>query len=99
VRLTYKNDKGQGAKIDGVPDWRSSDESLITIIPDTNDTTGLTATIRSRPGVEGTATVTIDADVDLGAGVKTLTDTIVCNVKLREAKTVDMDVDPIVDDE
>lgn len=99
IRLTYKNDKGQGAKIDGAPDWKSSDESLITVSADPQDTTGLTAIVRSRKGVEGQASITIDADVDLGAGVKTLTDTITCNVHLREAKSVDIMADPIVDDD
>ena len=70
VKLTLnpKDSAGNSASLDGAPQWSSSDTSIVTVTPSAD---GLSAEVVS--GNLGTATITVTADADLGAGVKPLT--------------------------
>jgi hypothetical protein len=69
VTLVIKNIHGNPAPVDGVPVWASSDETVLalTIADD-----GMSA-LKIDTVAPGTARVTVTADADLGAGVKTIT--------------------------
>lgn len=57
------------AKIDGVPVWASSDETVLAVIPSVN---GMEFDVRIvAPG--GPARITVTGDADLGAAIKTIT--------------------------
>lgn len=66
--------EGNPASIDPASvTWRSSDESLVTVAADPNDSTGETQIITTTPGPGlGDAIVTATADADLGEGVKSI---------------------------
>lgn len=68
VALTITDAKNRPAKVDGVPIWASSDETVITVVAATD---GMSADIETV--APGTARVTVTADADLGAGVTTIT--------------------------
>ena len=74
VRLTInpRTAVGDPATIDGVPTYTSSDTSVVTISPDPNDDKACYAV---AVGGEGTATVTVECDADLGSGIRTITGT------------------------
>jgi hypothetical protein len=63
--ISYVDAKGNAAKVDGAPEWTSSDPTVLAVnaAPD-----GLTAEILPV-GPLGTAQITVKADADLGAGV------------------------------
>jgi hypothetical protein len=66
--VDIKNAKGESAKVDGAPVWASSDETVVTA---TASADGLSAVVNTvAPGL---GRITVTADADLGAGVKTLT--------------------------
>ena len=56
------------AKVDGVPVWASSDETVLLVTPAVDGMSAVVDTV-----APGTARITVTADADLGAGVKTLT--------------------------
>jgi hypothetical protein len=66
VSVSFFTDKGKPAKVDGAPVWKSSDESVATVVPSAD---GMSASIVSVDGAEGTATISVEGDADLGAGV------------------------------
>lgn len=66
VAVSFVDGKGKPAKVDGVPTWTASDTTIldsITVAPD-----GLSATIHITDNV-GASNLTVNADVDMGAGV------------------------------
>lgn len=73
IRLTiHPVDKaGQPAKVDGAPNWSSSDPAVIDVVPDADGLSALCVT----KGPQGTAVVTVAADADLGSGVTNISDT------------------------
>ena len=64
--ISYVDSKGNPAKVDGAPKWSSSDETILSVFPSTD---GMVATIEAAGGL-GTAQVKVEADADLGGGVK-----------------------------
>lgn len=62
---------GQPARVDGVPSWTSSDESVLTVHPEADGMAALCVTV----GPVGTAAVKVTADADLGTGVENLEET------------------------
>jgi hypothetical protein len=58
--------KGNAAKVDGVPQWASSDESLATVAPAED---GMSAVV-TPVGPLGTFELQVKADADMGEGVK-----------------------------
>lgn len=73
---------GSPAKLDGPPVFAvaSGDVTLITA------TDGMSATIVS--GLDGDSTVSVSADADLGAGIKTISDTITVHVTSPQATSL-----------
>ena len=68
VQLTITDAKGRPAKVDGVPVWASSDETVLAVTPAADGMSALIDTVAA-----GTARATVSADADLGAGVLTIT--------------------------
>lgn len=62
--LSIKDDKGRDAKVDGIPVWASSDETVMSVIPGAD---GMSGTVNMV--APGTARISVSADADLGAGV------------------------------
>lgn len=69
VSIQPQDKRGQAARIDGVPVWASSDETILQVLPSED---GLTATVKAV-GPTGDAKVTATADADLGEGVTPIT--------------------------
>lgn len=66
----YFEDKfGNPAVVDGVPVWTVADPAILTMAVSED---GMTATFTAT-GVAGTTQVSMDADADLGEGVRTIT--------------------------
>lgn len=66
--LSYVDDKGNTAQVDGAPVWSSSDEAVLTVVAADD---GMSAVV--TPVGLGNAQIRIDADADLGSGVESLT--------------------------
>ena len=62
VNLVINDKRGNPARVDGMPVWTSSDESVATVTPSDD---GMSATILSL-GTTGTAQISVTADADLG---------------------------------
>ena len=75
---------GNPAKIDGVPQWASSDETLVSITPAAD---GLSC-YATAVGPLGTVQVSVQADADLGPGVKTITGTLDIEVTASDATSL-----------
>ena len=63
--------KGFPAKVDGVPTWSVSDDTVANLVAAAD---GLSCEVFA--GFPGTAQVVVEADADLGAGVTPLTGTL-----------------------
>lgn len=66
--LTIVDSKGNPARVDGAPQWASSDPNVASVEPSAD---GLSADIVA--GQTGTAQITVTADADLGTGVRNIT--------------------------
>ena len=72
--------KGYPAKVDGVPAWDTSDPTVVDIVPSVD---GLSCEVfADAPGI---AQVTVQADADLGSGVRTIAGTLDIQVEPGEA--------------
>ena len=69
VRLTIApvDAKGKPAKLDGIPVWASSDETVITVTADPDGLSALAVAV-----TPGDARAVVTADADLGSGVTPL---------------------------
>ena len=81
ISLVINDKRGNPARVDGMPVWSSSDESVVTVTPGDD---GMSATILSL-GATGTAQVSVSADADLGEGVRTMTGSALIDVIAGEA--------------
>lgn len=72
---------GQPARVDGVPAWAVSDDTLATITPATD---GLSAVVEPI-GPVGTVQVQVTADADLGGGVRSISGTLDVQIEASEA--------------
>lgn len=77
--------KGKPAKIDGVPSWTSSDETILSLVPAAD---GLSAV--AVAGDPGHAQVSVTADADLGEGVTGITGTLEVDVEAGEAVSLNI---------
>ena len=68
VVLAITDLKGRPAKVDGVPVWASSDDTVLAVTPAADGMSAVVDTVAA-----GTARVTVSADADLGAGTTTIT--------------------------
>jgi hypothetical protein len=82
MQVAYVDAKGNPAAIDGAVEWESSDESLIKVEVDSQDSTICTAT---PVGPAGQVQVTAYADADLGEGVRELITTVDIGLVAGEA--------------
>ena len=60
--------KGNEARIDGTPEWASTNPSVLTVSGIQDGRLAMVVAV----GVPGNATITVKADADLGPGVKTI---------------------------
>jgi hypothetical protein len=62
--LVIEDSRGNPARVDGVPQWASSDPNIVSVTPDANGMSAVVASVGT-----GTAQISVTADADLGAGV------------------------------
>lgn len=94
LTIAPKNARGRPAQVDGAPEWTSSDESVCEIAPSDD---GMSCRVRCL--ASGTATITCDADADLGAGVVSLSQQCVVTVSPSNATDLGMAAGDLEDDE
>ncbi len=83
VTLKPVSSTGKPAKTDGLPTWTIQiGESTNTVSGD-----GMTGTLRSSD-TPGDTVYVVEADVDLGAGVETIADTITLHVAGAKASSL-----------
>ncbi len=75
VSIAFVDAKGKPAKVDGVPVWTASDPTIVDSITPAAD--GMSAKIHILDNI-GASQLTVNADVDLGAGTdsKDFVDTV-----------------------
>lgn len=83
---------GNPARVDGVPTWALSDGVYGTL---TVDVDGLGATFVPA-GILGAVQIRVDADADLGEGVRTLTGLLDVQIEAGEAVSLSITTDPPV---
>ena len=84
LSITPVDAKGNPAPVDGIPEWSSSDASVIVVEPSSD---GMSA-VATAAGPLGTAQVNVTADADLGAGVTSITGTLDIQVTGSEAVAI-----------
>lgn len=67
VSLTIKDKKGNTARLDGIPQWASSDPNVMSVEPSAD---GMSAKVVA--GQTGTAQISVTGDADLGSGVRAI---------------------------
>lgn len=73
VHAVFTRNDGQPAPVDGIPVWRSADDTIVTVEPSED---GLSCTIRTTGIVTPTDSpvlVTVTADARMGADVREIT--------------------------
>lgn len=65
--VTFLDDEGETAMVDGDPTWTSSDDTIISLVAGANP---FAVTIQAVGAVGASAFVTVAADADLGSGVE-----------------------------
>jgi hypothetical protein len=83
LAVEFKTAAGNPAKVDGVPVWSSSDESVVTVEASED---GLSA-VATAVGPLGTAQISCEADADLDEG-ETRVITGVLDIEVRAAEAV-----------
>ncbi len=75
VSIAFVDGKGKPATVDGVPTWTASDPAIIDSVTPSAD--GMSATLHVTDNV-GASQLTVNADVDMGAGTnnKDFVDTV-----------------------
>lgn len=86
VSLVIKDAKGKPARVDGIPEWSSSDDAVATVEDVAAD--GMSATIVGKD--TGVCQVNVSADADLGTGVKPINGFLDVNINPGEAVTVEL---------
>jgi hypothetical protein len=66
--LAITDARGRPAKVEGVPVWASSDETVLSVTAAADGMSAVVDTVAA-----GTARITVSADADLGAGVVEIT--------------------------
>lgn len=82
--LDPRDAKGNPAALDGVPDWSSSDPSVVEVLPAVD---GLSAVARAV-GPVGSAQVNVTADARIGPDVVAISGTLDVTVQAGEAVTL-----------
>jgi hypothetical protein len=68
VQLSIQDSQGRPAAVDGVPQWASSDETVLRVTPAADGMSAVVDTVAI-----GVARVTVSADADLGSGTAPIT--------------------------
>jgi len=68
VALVITDARGRPARVDGVPTWASSDDTVLSVAASADGMSAVVDTV-----APGTARVTVTADADLGTGVVSVT--------------------------
>jgi hypothetical protein len=89
ITITPKGKSGRPAKIDGVPTWQNTDETLGTLVVAAD---GLSAVYTTVDGASGNSQVIVDADADLGAGVVDITGLLDINVVAPEEQATTIEI-------
>lgn len=92
MQISYTDASGNRAEIDGDVTWQSSDEAVIKLQLDTDDTTICAAT---PGGTVGQAQITATADADLGQGTRELITT--CDIQVVAGEAVAGSIQPVGD--
>lgn len=79
---------GNPAKLDGVPSWTVSDETILTVTPAEDGMSAVVSTV----GPLGMAQVAVVADADLGEGVTTIAGTLDIEVIASAATALSVSV-------
>lgn len=92
ITPVFLTSTGKPATVDGIPTYASSNEAAASVVaaPD-----GLSATVVAH-GV-GDYTVSMNADADLGPGIRTIVAQDTGSVTLGEAATASFNVGPVVE--
>ena len=90
VKINPTTDAGTAAKLDGVPVWTADGASIVVPAAD-----GLSAFLVSAD-VAGDTTFTVSADADLGAGVTTITGSIILHVIDAQATNLGLSADAAI---
>lgn len=86
LSVRFSDRKGNPAQVQGPPLWQVDNPNVLALTPADD---GLACTV-SAVGPLGTATVSIQADADLGEGVKNLVGVFAVEVTGGEAQTVEI---------
>lgn len=90
IKLAPTTTQGKPAVLDGTPTWEVTQGSG-TVSPDAD---GLGAFIVSPDTVDGIVTIVkVSADADLGAGIRTIEDTIEVTITNAEAAALGLTAD------
>jgi hypothetical protein len=82
VKISYVDNQGNPAKVDGDVAWSSSDDTIATVQADGADTSNA---VVSASGTIGQVQIAARADADLGEGVRELITTMDVEVVAGEA--------------
>jgi len=93
VTPAFKDDEGNIAPVDGVPEWKNDNESVL-LMEVAED--GLSAIVASAFGA-GSGQISCAADADLGQGTRPIVGTLLVNVLPKEATVVEMNPGPVED--
>jgi hypothetical protein len=63
--VEFKDAKGNPAMVDGVPEWKVGDETVLDVEPSAD---GMSCLVKAL-GPVGTSQLSVTADADLGAGI------------------------------
>jgi hypothetical protein len=90
MQVKYVDARGNPATVDGQVIWASSDDDLVTVTVDDQDSTVCTVT---TVDAVGNVQVTATADADLGAGTRQLITT--CDISVVAGEAVAGTIEPV----
>jgi hypothetical protein len=90
MQVSYVDSEGNPAAVDGPVAWASSDETIVTVTPESGDSTIVTV---FPVGPVGQVQITATADADLGAGVSNLI--TVCDIQLVAGEAISGTIAPV----
>lgn len=64
VAVSFTDDHGNPAVVDGVPVWASSDDTILSVVAAADGMSAVVAAV----GPDGAGQVSVSADADMGAG-------------------------------
>ena len=77
LAVEFRSKAGNPAPVDGVPEWESSDTSIMTVTPSADGLSAVATTV----GPVGHVQISVTADADLGEGVRHISGVLEINVE------------------